>query len=80
MVVRCRVQGLVLLCLTTVLVGCSANGLNSVQVTPKVQSLAVGQTAQFSAVGTYGNAKSSFDTEHNQYSDLDLQRSLRSHS
>ena len=56
MVVRCRVQGLVLLCLVTVLVGCAANGLNSVQITPTVQSLTVGQTAQFSAVGTYGNA------------------------
>ncbi len=56
MVVRCRVQGLVLLCLATVLVGCAANGLNSVQITPTVQSLTVGQTAQFSAVGTYGNA------------------------
>jgi hypothetical protein len=58
MVVRCRVQGLALLCLITALVGCAADGLNSVQVTPKVQSLAVGQTAQFTAVGSYGNAKS----------------------
>jgi hypothetical protein len=58
MVVRCRVPGLVLLCLTTVLIGCAADGLNSVQVTPKIQSLAVGQTAQFTAVGSYGNSKS----------------------
>ncbi len=58
MVVRCRVQGLVLLCLVTALIGCAADGLNSVQVTPKIQSLAVGQTAQFSAVGSYGNSKS----------------------
>ena len=33
------------------------SGLNSVQVSPASQSLTVGQTAQFSAVGTYGNAK-----------------------
>ena len=58
MVVRCRVQGLVLLCLVTALIGCAADGLNSVQVTPKIQSLAVGQTAQFTAVGSYGNSKS----------------------
>lgn len=38
------------------LAGCSTKGLNSVQVTPATQSLTVGQTAQFTAVGTYGNA------------------------
>ncbi|MGH9615286.1 MAG: Ig-like domain-containing protein [Acidobacteriaceae bacterium] len=36
--------------------GCGTKGLNSVQVTPATQSVAVGQTAQFTAVGTYGNA------------------------
>ena len=54
---RC-VWGLLLLCLGTALVGCSnPSGLDSVQVTPATQSLTLGQTAQFTAVGTYGNAK-----------------------
>jgi len=52
---RC-VRGLLLLCLATALVGCDNSGLDSVQVTPTTQSLTVGQTAQFTAVGTYGNA------------------------
>lgn len=40
------------------LAGCGSRGLDSIQVTPATQSLAVGQTVQFSAVGTYGNANS----------------------
>src|SRR5260370_28593270 len=52
---RC-VRGLLLLCLATALVGCDNSGLDSVQVTPVTQSLTVGKTAQFTAVGTYGNA------------------------
>src|SRR5260370_1824763 len=52
---RC-VRGLLLLCLGTALVGCDNSGLDSVQVTPTTQSLTVGRTAQFSAVGTEGNA------------------------
>jgi hypothetical protein len=52
------VRGLLLLCLSTATVGCgNPSGLDSVQVTPTSQSLAVGQTAQFTAVGTFGNAK-----------------------
>jgi hypothetical protein len=53
------VRGLLLLCLGTFgssLIGCAVNGLDSVQVTPATQSLAVGQTVQFTATGTYGNA------------------------
>jgi hypothetical protein len=39
------------------LAGCgNPAGLDSVLVTPATQSAAVGQTAQFTAVGTYGNA------------------------
>jgi hypothetical protein len=39
------------------LAGCgNPAGLDSVQLTPPTQSVAVGQTAQFTAVGTYGNA------------------------
>jgi hypothetical protein len=53
---RC-VQGFLLLCLSAAVLGCASSGLDSIQVTPAVQSLSVGQTAQFSAVGTYGNAK-----------------------
>src|SRR5216683_5103861 len=52
---RC-VRGLSFLCLATALVGCDNSGLDSVRVTPTTQSLTVGQTAQFTAVGTYGNA------------------------
>jgi hypothetical protein len=43
-------------CLVLFLAGCGSKGLNSVQVTPASQSLTVGQTAQFTAVATYGNA------------------------
>jgi hypothetical protein len=44
-------------CLVLLLAGCgNPSGLDSVQVTPATQSVAVGQTAQFTAVGTYGNA------------------------
>src|ERR1700733_7699492 len=58
MLARRCVQGLLLLCLSTAIVGCSnPSGLDSVQVTPATQSLAVGQAAQFTAVGTFGNAK-----------------------
>lgn len=53
---RC-VQGLLLLVLSAAVFGCSTSGLDSVQVTPTTQSLTVGQTAQFTVVGTYGNAK-----------------------
>ncbi|HZD77232.1 MAG TPA: Ig-like domain-containing protein, partial [Acidobacteriaceae bacterium] len=53
---RC-VRGLLLLCLGSSVVGCSnPSGLDSIQVTPASQSLTVGQTAQLTAVGTYGNA------------------------
>jgi uncharacterized protein YjdB len=57
MFVRRYVQGLLLLCLSAAVFGCSTSGLDSVQVTPTTQSLTVGQTAQFTVVGTYGNAK-----------------------
>jgi uncharacterized protein YjdB len=61
MFARCSVRGLLLLCLGSfgsTVIGCAANGLDSVQVTPASQALAVGQTAQFTATGTFGNAKS----------------------
>jgi len=53
---RC-IRGLLLLCLGISLVGCANSGLDSIQVTPATQSLTVGQATQFTAVGTYGNAK-----------------------
>jgi hypothetical protein len=56
MVAYRRVWGLLLLGLGPALVGCANSGLDSVQVAPATQSLAVGQTVQFTAVGTYGNA------------------------
>src|SRR5271170_5846409 len=52
---RCAL-GCSLLCFVLSIAGCTTSGLNSVQVTPAIQSLAVGQTAQFTAVGSYGNA------------------------
>src|SRR5258708_6885628 len=55
MFARCCVRGLLLLCLGSSLVGCSNSGLDSVKVSPPAQALAVGQTAQFTATGTYGN-------------------------
>lgn len=43
--------------LVAALSGCtSPQGLDSIQVTPATQSLAVGQSAQLTATGTYGNA------------------------
>ena len=57
MFARCSVRGLLLLCLGSSLVGCSnPSGLDSIQVTPASQSLTVGQTAQLTAIGTFGNA------------------------
>jgi hypothetical protein len=57
MFARSCVRGLLLLCLGSTLAGCAnPSGLDSVQVTPTTQSLAVGQTAQFNAIGTFGNA------------------------
>jgi hypothetical protein len=46
-----------LVCLGFFLVGCDTSGLDSIQVSPTAQSIAPGQTAQFTAIGTYGNAK-----------------------
>jgi len=44
-------------CLILLLAGCgNPSGLDSVRVTPATQAVAVGQTTQFTAVGTYGNA------------------------
>jgi hypothetical protein len=58
MFARSCVRGLLLLCLGSTLAGCAnPSGLDSVQVTPATQSLTVGQTAQFTAIGTFGNAK-----------------------
>jgi Bacterial Ig-like domain (group 2) len=62
MLARCCVRGLLLLCLGSfgsTVIGCANNGLDSVQVTPASQALVVGQTAQFTATGTFGNAKNS---------------------
>jgi hypothetical protein len=62
MLARRSVRGLLPLCLGslgfigTTLIGCNNSGLDSVQVTPTTQALTVGQTAQFTATGTFGNA------------------------
>lgn len=54
---RRYVGGALLLGLASVLVGCGRpSGLDSVTVSPATQSLAVGQTAQLTATGTFGNA------------------------
>ena len=58
MVARRAFMGLLLLCLGSSLVGCSApSGLDSIQISPTSQALTVGQTAQMTAIGTYGNSK-----------------------
>ena len=58
MLARSRVRGLLLVCLSSLVVGCgNPSGLDSIQVTPAAQSLTVGQTTQFSVIGTFGNAK-----------------------
>ena len=57
MFVRRCVAGLLAFGLVGVLAGCgNPQGLDSVSVSPSTQSLTVGQTAQFSATGTYGNS------------------------
>lgn len=55
--VRSIVSGSIFFCLASVLIGCSNSGLDSIQMSPTSQALTVGQTAQFSVVGTYGNGK-----------------------
>lgn len=57
--VRSGVGGFVALCLISVLTGCSNSGLDSIKLSPASQALTVGQTAQFSVVGTFGNASHS---------------------
>jgi Big-like domain-containing protein len=58
MFARCRVGGFLLLCLGGALVGCSnPSGLDSIRVTPTSQTINTGQTAQLTAIGTFGNAK-----------------------
>jgi uncharacterized protein YjdB len=51
------IRGFLLLCLGSALIGCTnPQGLDSLQVAPGSQSLTVGQSAQLTATGTYGNA------------------------
>src|ERR1700757_2500162 len=58
MFARRLVGAVSLFCLGFAVFGCSApNGLDSIQVSPTSQAMSVGQTAQFSVVGTYGNSK-----------------------
>ena len=58
MYVRTKLPSFLLICLGSALVGCSnPQGLDSVAVSPSSQSLAVGQNVQFTATGTFGNAK-----------------------
>jgi uncharacterized protein YjdB len=57
MFARRDVLGLFLVCLSVGFTGCSnPSGLDSVSISPTSQALTVGQTAQFSATGTFGNA------------------------
>ena len=50
-----RVLGFSLICLVLSISGCTVSGLDSIQVAPTTQALAVGQTAQLTVTGTYGN-------------------------
>jgi hypothetical protein len=55
---RLLLGALFLVCLVIPITGCTnTSGLDSITITPASQSLNVGQTAQFTATGTYGNAK-----------------------
>jgi hypothetical protein len=56
MFARHCVRGILFLCLGSTFIGCDNSGLDSIQVSPTTQSLAAGQTAQLTAIGTYGNA------------------------
>ena len=47
--------GFLLICLALSITGCAVSGLDSIQIAPATQALAVGQTAQLTATGTYGN-------------------------
>lgn len=49
--------GLSLVCLVLSIAGCAVSGLDSIQISPTTQALTVGQTVQYTAVGTYGNGK-----------------------
>jgi hypothetical protein len=54
---RLVVRALVLSGLVLSIAGCgNPQGLDSIQVSPAAQSITVGQTAQFGATGTFGNA------------------------
>jgi hypothetical protein len=56
MFARC-VWGLSIVCVVLSIAGCgNPSGLDAIQITPATQSLTVGQTAQFTVAGTYGNA------------------------
>lgn len=55
MFARCNVRGLLLIGLCVSVIGCANSGLDSIAISPQGQSLAVGQTSQFTAIGTYGN-------------------------
>ena len=50
-----RVSALLLVCLVLSIAGCAVSGLDSIQISPTTQALAVGQSAQFAVTGTYGN-------------------------
>lgn len=57
MFVRSICSGFGTLVLAAALIGCAnPSGLDSIAITPGSQSLTVGQTVQFTATGTYGNA------------------------
>ena len=61
MLARRKVAGFLLVLsgvLGAALAGCGApQGLDSISVTPASETLNTGQTAQLTAVGTFGNAK-----------------------
>ena len=56
---RVSLRALLLIGPLALFAGCTnPSGLDSITVSPTTQSIAVGETAQFSATGTFGNAKS----------------------
>jgi uncharacterized protein YjdB len=60
---RVSARALLLAALILPIAGCSAGLVDGISVAPTTQSVAIGQTAQFTATGTYGHRNSASTTE-----------------
>ncbi len=66
MVARRAFLGLLLLCLGSSLVGCSASGLDSIQVSPDKSGSDRGSDDATERIGTYGNGKHPYDADDHE--------------